>query len=102
MRQKVAGASPDRMERQRVKLAPPSRGGNAFVLVSHSHDKTSRLCVGTKRCWTLAEDIILELEQRKKSRAGGGASCESRKTCVILGVYVVRDSTHDQASSGTS
>ena len=55
--QKVAGASPDRMERQWVKLAPPGRGGNAFVLVSHSHDKTSRLRVGTKRCWTLAEDI---------------------------------------------
>ena len=43
-------------------------------------------------CWTLAEDIILEWEQRKKSRAGGGAPCESRKTCVIC------DSTHDQAS----
>ena len=32
------------------------------------------------------EDIILEWEQRKKSRAGGGAPCESRKTvfCVPL------------------
>ena len=84
--QKVAGASPDRRERQRVKLAPPGRGRNAFVLVSHSHDKTSRLRVGTKRCWTLAEDIILEWEERKKRRVGGGAPCESRKTCVILWV----------------
>ena len=83
--QKLPGASPHRIERQRVKLAPQGRGGSAFVLVSHSHDKTCRLCVGTKRCWTLAEDIILGWEQRKKSRAGGGAPCESRKTCVILG-----------------
>ena len=71
--QKVAGASSDRMERQRVKLVPLGRGGNAFVLVPHSHGETSRLRVGTKRCWTLAEDIILEREQRKKRRVGGGA-----------------------------
>ena len=37
-----------------------------FVSVSHSYDKTSRLCVETKRCWTLAQDIILEWEQRKE------------------------------------
>ena len=36
-------------------------------------------------CWTLAEDLFSEWEERKKSRAGGGAPCESRKTCVTLG-----------------
>ena len=80
---------------------PPSRGCNAFVLVPHSHDKTSRLCARDERCWTLAEDIILEWEQRKKSRAGGGASFEPRKECVILEVYVVRDSTPAARVLGT-
>ena len=37
-------------------------------------------------CWTLAEDLFSEWEERKKSRARGGAPCESRKTvfCVLL------------------
>ena len=98
--QKVAGASSDRWGSGAPtgQIGPSRSRGNVFVLVSHSHDKTNRLCVGTKRCPTLAEDIILEWEQRKKRRVGGGAPCESRKTCVILEVYVVRDSTHDQAS----
>ena len=38
-------------------------------LVSHSHHKTSRSCVETKRCWTLAEASIFAWEERKKSRA---------------------------------
>ena len=59
---------------------------NVFVSFSHSYDKTSRLCVETKRCWTLAEDLLSEWEERKKSRAGGGAPCESRKIvlCALL------------------
>ena len=93
--QPIAGLSP---ESSWVKEDVPGRGDTVFVLVSHSHHKTSRLCVETKRCWTLAEDFISEWEQRKISRAGGGASCKSRKTCVIFGVHVVRDPTHDQAS----
>ena len=36
------------------------------------------------RCWTLVEDLFSEWEERKKSRAGGGAACESRKPCVSL------------------
>ena len=34
------------------KRTPPGGGDNVFVHVSHSHHKTSRLCLGTKRCWT--------------------------------------------------
>ena len=49
------------MGRLRVKEDLPGRGDNVFVLVSHSHLKTSRL-------WTLAQDIISEREQRKKRR----------------------------------
>ena len=43
----------------------------SYVLASHSHHKTSLL-------WTLAQDIVLEWELRKKSFVGGGAPCESR------------------------
>ena len=39
----------------------------------------------TTPCWTLAEDLFSEWEERKKSRAGGGAPCESRETYVTLG-----------------
>ena len=53
-----------------------------FVLVSHSHHKTSRL-------WTLAQDIISEWEQRKKRRVGGGAPCESRKTVTLILFYLL-------------
>ena len=74
--QPIASLSP---ESSRVKEDPPGRGGNMFVSVSHSRHKTSLLCVETKRCWTLAEDLFSEWEQRKKSRAGGVAPCESRK-----------------------
>ena len=63
-----------------------------FVSVSHSYDKTSRL-------WTLAQDIILEWEQRKKSRTGGGAPCESLKTVFCVPCPVASDSCHDQASA---
>ena len=52
-----------------------------FVSVSHSYDKTSRL-------WTLAQDIILEWEQRKKRRVGGGAPREFRKTVTLILFYV--------------
>ena len=55
--QPIAGLSP---ESSWVKEDPPGRGDNVFVLVSHSHHKTSRLCVETKMCWTLAEDFISE------------------------------------------
>ena len=82
--QKVAGASPDcwgPMGRLRVKEDPPGRGDNVFVLVSHSHHKTSRL-------WTLAQDIISEWEQRKKRRVGGGALRESRKTVTLILFYL--------------
>ena len=63
---------------------PPCGGSTAFVSVSHSHHKTSRLCVETKRCWTLAEDSVSEWEERKKNRAGGGAPCEPRKTVFFF------------------
>ena len=43
------------------------------------------------------EDIILEWEQRKKSRTGGGAPCESRKTVFCVPSPVANDSCHDQA-----
>ena len=55
-----------------------------LVSVSHSYDKTSRL-------WTLAEDIIIEWEQRKKRRVGEGAFC--------VPCLVASDSCHDQASA---
>ena len=87
--QKVAGASPDRMERQRVKLASPGRGAMRLFLCHTLMIRRADCASGPKRFWTLAEDIILEWEQRKKSRAGGGAPSESRKTCVILGVHEV-------------
>ena len=74
--QPIAGLSP---ESSWVREDLSSRGSNVFVSVSHSHHKTSRLCVETKRCWTLAEDLFSEWEQSKMSRAGGGAPCESRK-----------------------
>ena len=82
-----------------VKEDPSPGRDNVFVSVSHSYDKTSRLRVETKRCWTLAQDIILEWEQRKKSRAGGGALCESRKTVFCVPCLVASDSCHDQASA---
>ena len=41
----------------------------------------------------------MEWEQRKKSRAGGGASCESRKTVFCVPSPVASDSCHDQASA---
>ena len=53
------------MGRQRVKLTLQVAGAmHSF----YSHDETSRLCVETERCWTLAEDIILEWEQRKEEQ----------------------------------
>ena len=82
--QPIASLSP---ESSWVKEDPPPRSrDNVFVSVSHSYDKTSRLSVQTKRCWTLAEDLLSEWEERKKSRAGGGAPCESRKIvfCALL------------------
>ena len=65
---------------------------HVFVLALHSHHKTSHL-------WTLAQDIILEWEQRKKRRFGGGAPCESRKTVFCVPCPVASDSCHDQASA---
>ena len=47
--------------------------------------------------WTLAQDIILEWEQRKKRRFGGGTLCESRKTVFCVPCPVASDSCHDQA-----
>ena len=92
--QPIASLSP---ESSQVKEDPSPRQDNVFVSVSHSYDKTSRLCVETKRCWTLAQDIILEWEQRKKSRAGGGAPCKSRKTVFCDPCPMASDSCHDQA-----
>ena len=93
--QPIASLSP---ESRQVKEDPSPRSrDNVFVSVSHSYDKTSRLCVETKRCWTLAQDIILEWEQRKKRRVGGGAPCESRKTVFCDPCPVASDSCHDQA-----
>ena len=63
-----------------------------FFFVSPSHQKTSRL-------WTLAQDITVEWEQRKKRSVGGGAPCESRKTVVCVPCAVASDSCHDQASA---
>ena len=80
------------IERLQVKEDPPGRGDSVSVLVSPSHQKTSRL-------WTLAQDIILEWEQRKKRRFGGGAPSESRKTVVCVPCPVASDSCHDQASA---
>ena len=77
--QKVAGASSDRWGygapagQRRL----PGRGDNVFVHASHSHHKTSRF-------WTLAQDIILEWEQRKRRTVGGGAPCKSRKTHALV------------------
>ena len=99
--QKVARASPDRWGHGTPtgQIGPSRSRGNAFVLVSHSHDKTSRLCVETKRCWTLAEDIILEWEQRKKRRVGGGAPRESCKPCKTVTCHAVgvAEPVHHQA-----
>ena len=39
----------------------------------------------------------MEWEQRKKSRAGGGAPCEFRKTVFRVPCPVANDSCHDQA-----
>ena len=60
--------------------------------MSPSYHKTSRL-------WTLAQDIILEWEQRKKSRAGGGAPHESRKPCKTVTCHAVgvAEPVHHQA-----
>ena len=88
------------LSRQDTSRGVPSQGGHwskvcacvhVFVLASHSHHKTSRL-------WTLAQDIILEWEQRKKRRFGGGAPCESRKTVFCVPCPVASDSC-DQASA---
>ena len=78
--QKVAEASPDRW-RQCVKEDP---------LVD---EKVSRLieppsCHKTSRLWTLAQDIIIEWEQRKKRRVGEGTPCKSRKTVTLILFYV--------------
>ena len=89
------------LSRQDTSRGVPSQGGHwskvcacvhVFVLALHSHHKTSRL-------WTLAQDIILEWEQRKKRRFGGGAPCESRKTVFCVPCPVASDSCHDQASA---
>ena len=93
--QKVAGASPDRWGHGAPagqRGPPPGRGDSVSVFVSPSHHKTSRL-------WTLAQDITVEWEQRKKRRVGGGAPCESRKTVVCVPCPVASDSCHDQASA---
>ena len=82
------------LESSQVKEDPSPGRDNVFVSVSHSCDKTSRLRVETKRCWTPTRDIILEWEQRKKSRVGGGAFCEFRdvsekeKSSSVAGVRV--------------
>ena len=76
------------MGRLRVKEDLPGRGDNVFVLVPHSHHKTSRL-------WTLAQDIISEREQRKKRRVGGGAPCESRKTVTLMLFYLLLFCEHN-------
>ena len=91
---KVAGVSPDRRGHGALagQRRTPCRGDSVSVLVSLSHHKTSRL-------WTLAQDIILEWEQRKKRRFGGGAPCESRKTVFCVPCLVASDSCHDQASA---
>ena len=62
------------------------------LFLRHSNHKTGRL-------WTLAQDIILEWEERKKRRFGGGALCESRKTVFCVPCPVASDSCHDQASA---
>ena len=49
--------------------------------MSPSYHKTSRL-------WTLAQDIIIEWEQRKKRRVGEGTPCKSRKTVTLILFYV--------------
>ena len=89
------GASPDRWghgAHAGQKRTPPGRGDSVSVLVSPSHHNTSRL-------WTLAQDITLEWEQRKKRRFGGGAPCESRKTVFCVPCPVASDSCDDQASA---
>ena len=45
-------------------------------------------CHKTSRLWTLAQDIILEWEQRKKRRVGEGTPCKSRKTVTLTLSYV--------------
>ena len=89
------------LSRQDTSRGVPSQGRHrskvcacvhVFVLASHSHHKTSRL-------WTLAQDIILEWEQREKRRVGGGAPCESCKTVFCVPIPVASDSCHDQASA---
>ena len=80
------------MGRQLVKEDLPGRGDSVSVFVSPSYHKTSRL-------WTLAQDIILEWEQRKKRRVGGGAPYVSRKTVFCVPCPVASDSCHDQASA---
>ena len=72
---------------------PPLVEGTVSLFLCHpSYHKTSRL-------WTLAQDITLEWEQRKKRRVGGGAPCESRKTVFCVPCPVASDSCHDQASA---
>ena len=77
------------LESSHVEEDPSPRRDKVFVSVSHSCDKTSRL-------WTLAQDIIIEWEQRKKRRS---APCESRKTVFCVPCPVASDSCHDQASA---
>ena len=49
--------------------------------------------------WTLAEHLFSEWEERKKSRVGGGAPCESRKPCKTVTCHAVgvAEPAHHQA-----
>ena len=67
---------------------PPGRGSTVFVSVTHSHHKTSRLCVETKRCWTLAEGVQ---EEQGWMRCALWISQDS----VLLPSPVANDSCHD-------
>ena len=95
--QKVAGASTDRMERQRVKLAPPGRGSNAFVLVSHSRPA---VCASGRR----GAGRSRRTSSWSGSSARRGGLEEARLVNLPRHVlswrylHAVRDSTHDQAS----
>ena len=76
--QPIASLSP---ESSRVKEDPslPSRSRDNVFVSDTLMTRPAACASRTKRCWTLAEDLLSEWEERKKSRAGGGAPCESRK-----------------------
>ena len=89
----VAGASPDRWGHG----APAGQRRTPLVEVTVSlflcHPPITRpaACGRSRR--------VLEWEQRKKRRFGGGAPCESRKTVFCVPCPVASDSCHDQASA---